>query len=617
MPAAPHSFLSADSPDISLLALKLSESPGRGVIARFHETGGRPAEDVRFRPRWGGGLRLTRCSLFEDDVETLSQATLRLDPFGYATIRIEGEGALPAAPEVVVGQCTDKSVALRWPPVAGAREYHVYRGEDAAFTRMNTTAGHHGASGISGRLAEPRWSVSLSRAAVTADARQGVVSTAVRGRLGLPAVPRRPRSARCHGLISAPRAWRRRARRAVPAMGQSVNPTCRTTSLPSDAPLSNSERNLRGEGRSGPYVVVPFEDKGPAAHPILLLRPPVDRDGHKGQPSDVFVGVTRAVSGRRGPSAAGERVAANQRGSPATAVRFQRKGHRMNRLFVQRCVRISCRLLLLAMLSAASLAAEIHVSPSGCDDQRGRPRARPDAGESPRPGSIASAQAAHGGRQHLPAPGRHMIRKTVAFGRKIPGPRKLLEILARHDPAARPRPLWWAGGRHRLEKARGTTDRMSGRPIWALAITPFRQVYLNGKRLTWARYPNEDPARRIRAAGPTSTASARRCTKTSRRNAPTVVLRAEDARWSRPRMVKSASFPATTGGTASRRSRPTTPEPHDHARQEDGLRARPEDRFCIMGMREELDAPGEWFQDVEGRKLYLIPPAGAAWPAIS
>ena len=39
--------------------------------------------------------------------------------------------------------------------------------------------------------------------------------------------------------------------------------------------------------------------------------------------------------------------------------------------------------------------------------------------------------------------------------------------------------------------------------------------------------------------------------------------------------------------------------------------ARPEDRFCVMGLREELDAPGEWFQDVENQKLYLIPPAGA------
>ena len=39
--------------------------------------------------------------------------------------------------------------------------------------------------------------------------------------------------------------------------------------------------------------------------------------------------------------------------------------------------------------------------------------------------------------------------------------------------------------------------------------------------------------------------------------------------------------------------------------------ARPEDRFCVMGLQEELDAPGEWFQDVENQKLYLIPPAGA------
>ena len=36
--------------------------------------------------------------------------------------------------------------------------------------------------------------------------------------------------------------------------------------------------------------------------------------------------------------------------------------------------------------------------------------------------------------------------------------------------------------------------------------------------------------------------------------------------------------------------------------------ARPEDRYAVFGMKEELDAPGEWYQDVEGQKLYFLPP---------
>ena len=299
MPAAPHSFLSADSPDISLLALKLSESPGRGVIARFHETGGRPAEDVRFRPRWGGGLRLTRCSLFEDDVETLSQATLRLDPFGYATIRIEGEGALPAAPEVVVGQCTDKSVALRWPPVAGAREYHVYRGEDAAFTpdeyHLLATTGR---AEYPDDWLSPDGVFHYRVAAVTADARQGVVSTAVRGATR-PAGGSPPAKVGTvyTGLISAPRAWRGDEPGVLYLQwGQNVESDLSHYELyRSDAPaIELGEKTFVAKVAPGPYVVVPFEDKGLKPHTAYYycVRA-VDRDGHKGQPSDVFMGITR------------------------------------------------------------------------------------------------------------------------------------------------------------------------------------------------------------------------------------------------------------------------------------------------------------------------------------
>lgn len=299
LPAAPHSFLSADSPDISLLALKLSESPGRGVIARFHETGGRPAEEVRFTPRWGDGLRLTRCSLFEDDVETLSQPSLRLYPFGYATIRIEGEGPLPAAPEVVVGQCTDKSVALCWPPVAGAREYHVYRGEDAEFTpdeyHLLATTGQ---AGYTDDWLSPDAAFHYRVAAVTAGARQGAVSTAVRGATR-PAGGSPPAKVGTvyTGLISAPRAWRGDEPGVLYLQwGQNVESDLSHYELyRSDAPdIEPGEKTFVAKVAPGPYVVVPFEDKGLKPHTTYYycVRA-VDRDGHQGQPSDVFVGITR------------------------------------------------------------------------------------------------------------------------------------------------------------------------------------------------------------------------------------------------------------------------------------------------------------------------------------
>jgi phosphodiesterase/alkaline phosphatase D-like protein len=43
-----------------------------------------------------------------------------------------------------------------------------------------------------------------------------------------------------------------------------------------------------------PYVVVPFEDKGLKPHTTYYYRVrAVDRDGHKGAPSEVCLGVTR------------------------------------------------------------------------------------------------------------------------------------------------------------------------------------------------------------------------------------------------------------------------------------------------------------------------------------
>ncbi len=38
--------------------------------------------------------------------------------------------------------------------------------------------------------------------------------------------------------------------------------------------------------------------------------------------------------------------------------------------------------------------------------------------------------------------------------------------------------------------------------------------------------------------------------------------------------------------------------------------ARPGDTYFVAGFREELDMPGEWFHDLEGQKIYFIPPKG-------
>jgi len=299
LPAAPYSFLSVEAPNVSLLTLKLSETPGRGVIARFHETDGRPAETVGVKPGWGNDLRLTRCSILEKDHEALKRPALRLDPFGYATVRMEPQGPLPPAPELAVEACSDKSVALQWAPVAGARQYHVYRGEHAdfapdAYHLLATTrqAGH------TDDWLSPGAAYHYRVAAVTADARQGAVSQQVRAMtLAAGDSPPAKVGSVYTGLIGDPKAWRGDEPDTLYLQwGQNTESDLSHYELyRGDTPdFELGERTFVAKVEPGPYVVVPFQDKKLKPHTTYYYRVrAVDRDGHKGAPSKVCEGVTR------------------------------------------------------------------------------------------------------------------------------------------------------------------------------------------------------------------------------------------------------------------------------------------------------------------------------------
>ena len=299
LPAAPYSFLSVDAPNVSLLALKLSEAPGRGVIARFHETDGRPAMAVGVKPGWEQDPRLTRCSIIEKDREILEHPTLQLDPFGYATLRIEQQSPLPTAPELAVTECSDKSVALQWAPVAEARQYHVYRGEYANFVadeyHLLATTRH---TGHTDDWLSPGTTYHYRVAAVTANARQGDLSQPVQGTtLATGDSPPAKIGSVYTGLITAPRAWRGDDPDTLYLQwGQNAESDLSHYELyRGDTPdFELGENSFVAKVEPGPYVVVPFEDKGLKPHTVYYYRiRAVDRDGHKGQPSDLCRGVTR------------------------------------------------------------------------------------------------------------------------------------------------------------------------------------------------------------------------------------------------------------------------------------------------------------------------------------
>ena len=224
---------------------------------------------------------------------------------------------------------------------------------------------------------------------------------------------------------------------------------------------------------------------------------------------------------------------------------------------------------LFVAVCGASLAADIHVSPTGSDDHPGTPDAPVQTLEKAR----VLAQSLRKGHPAeavniLLHPGTHTIRKTVAFKAEDSGTVEApLKILAWHDPAAPDaRPLLVGGAvvtGWKKSTFNGRADVFEA-DLKPLALTvPFRQVYLNGKRLTWARYPNEDPTHPY-SGGWAYVDGVRppMYQDIEGERTDTVVLRAKDAARGRDRRTgKSASFPATTGGTASRRSRPTIPRP--------------------------------------------------------
>ena len=299
LPSGSHSFLSVDAPDVSLLTLKLSEAPGHGVVARFHETDGLPQDKVSIKAGWGKALALTCCSLTEQDRNVLDQPVLAIEPFGYSTIRLEEQGQVSPAPIIKAGKVSDKSVALSWDPVKAVRQYNVYRGNYADFIPDV----HHLVATTQEACFLDDWLKAGTTyyyriAAVDDNLREGILSrkvecaTLVKGNS-----PPAKVGNTYTGLIADPRAWRG----DNPDMlylqwGQNVEPDLSHYEVfRSESPdFEVCDKTFLAKVEPGPYVVVPFEDQGLKPHSAYYYRVrAVDRDGNKGQPSDLCKGITR------------------------------------------------------------------------------------------------------------------------------------------------------------------------------------------------------------------------------------------------------------------------------------------------------------------------------------
>jgi len=139
----------------------------------------------------------------------------------------------------------------------------------------------------------------------------------------------------------------------------------------------------------------------------------------------------------------------------------------------------------------------------------------------------------------------------------------------------------------------------------------FRQLYFEGERQTLARYPNLDPADPITSgwafvdSGPAprdalDAVGAKRVLK----------LKAQDAReWARATDGEVFIFPSHEWWNNIVRIQAVDRERRlITLRRECSYEIKPENRYFVRGLREELDAPGEWYLDRAAGVLYFWPP---------
>ncbi|MDO4629936.1 MAG: right-handed parallel beta-helix repeat-containing protein [Planctomycetia bacterium] len=139
----------------------------------------------------------------------------------------------------------------------------------------------------------------------------------------------------------------------------------------------------------------------------------------------------------------------------------------------------------------------------------------------------------------------------------------------------------------------------------------FRQLFYDGKRQIWCRYPNYDV--RYPFSGGWAYVDGKifnMYTDVPGERCDLVQIKEEDFRnWEKPEEGMICLFPRYNWWNVALGIKESDPEKRTLTLEKPmGYAARPADRYHVMGFREELDVPGEWYQDVEAQKLYFIPP---------
>lgn len=269
------------------------------------------------------------------------------------------------------------------------------------------------------------------------------------------------------------------------------------------------------------------------------------------------------------------------------------------------------------ILASMAFSVEIYVSPQGLDSNSGNKSEPVKSLEKARDlGRVARGANPDQAVTIMLYPGVYEISKSVEFTKLDSGtalaPLVIKGILDSNNSTERPLLVGGVvvdGWKRSDFNGRSDVFEADLKPLDLKA--KFRQIYLNGTRQIWARYPNHNPE--LPYSGGWAYVQGERppmYTDIEGERTDVVTLRAKDMRkWSRPGDGEICIFPRYNWWNKIVPIKSFDQETRTITLTENmPYAARPEDRYAVFGMQEELDVQGEWYQDVEAQKLYFLPP---------